>query len=102
MFQRTVNRNMHILQNWTGNQCFVKNWRSNKVIAKFGFKKYLDFIDRKQIRIAITKLSVASHVLEIKSGRLSRPNQILRGDRQLQNSNSLEDDFLFVLKCPVY
>ena len=53
-------------------------------------------------RIALTRLRVSSHRLEIEMGRWHKPNKIIRSERKCQNCNVLEDEFHFILECPVY
>ena len=59
--------------------CFIQNWneqinnstRANtyKLFADFNFQLYLDTINIQKYRIALTKLRVSSHRLEIEVGR---------------------------------
>ena len=67
------------------------------------FKIYLDQIPNRTHRILLTKLRVSSHQLRIETGRYGRA-RLERFERvcQLCNQNDIEDEFHFVIKCPVY
>ena len=56
----------------------------------------------KKFRIAMTKLRVASHRLEIEVGRWARPNRVLVDERKCRHCNTLEDEFHFLLECSLY
>ena len=67
----------------------------------FKYEKYLDVVDNAKYRIALSRLRLCSHSLEIESGRY---NNIDRTDRicKLCNMNVVESEFHFVLCCPLY
>lgn len=92
----------NFIQNW--NEGIVNSTRANtyKLISDFHFKKYLDFIKIKKFRYAFTRLRVSSHRLEIEAGRWHKPNKTPLENRKCQSCNSLEDEFHFVLECPLY
>ena len=51
---------------------------------------------------AFSKLRVSSHRLEIEAGRWTKPRAIPRDDRKCHNCEILEDEFHFVIECPMY
>ena len=57
--------------------------------------------DLVSLRIALTKLGVSSHRLEIEMGRWARPERIEFDDRKCKLCNKLEDEFHFALECPL-
>ena len=91
---------------------FVQGWddevhsssRANtyKLISNFSFKVYLDFVTVRKFRYTFTRLRVASHRLEIETGRWHKPDRRPIEERKCLFSNCLEDEFHFVLKCQLY
>ena len=91
---------------------FVQGWddevhnssRANtyKLISNFSFKEYLDFVTVQKFRYAFTRLRVASHRLEIETGRWHKPNRTPIEERKCLFCNCLEDEFHFVLECQLY
>ena len=93
---------------------YIQEWRASvnnndilflyrSVKINFGMESYLENIFSRNLRIALTKLRISAHNLRIQTGRYSRD----RVDRNLRyclicNTNEIEDEFHFVLKCPVY
>ena len=68
----------------------------------FGIENYLDVLPRK-LRINISKLRLSAHQLRIETGRYAR-NRLDRALRlcTLCDKSDLEDEYHFVLVCPVY
>ena len=56
----------------------------------------------KKFRVAMTKLRVSSHRLEIEVGRWTRPNRTPVDERKCRYCNKLEDEFHFLLECTLY
>ena len=56
----------------------------------------------KKFRVAMTKLRVSSHRLEIEVGRRTRPNRTPVDERKCRYGNKLEDEFHFLLECTLY
>ena len=56
----------------------------------------------KKFRIALSRLRTSSHRLEIEAGRWSRPVRKPIAERLCFLCNTLEDEFHFILECPVY
>ena len=67
----------------------------------FHFETYLDHIIDNKLRIALTKLRLSSHTLNIESGRHFK---IDKKDRVCTNCNlhSIENEYHFILVCPKY
>ena len=72
------------------------------MFADFQFQDYSDIITGRKFRIAMTKLRVASHRLEVETGRWSRPNVIPFEERKCKIYNQLEDESHFLFECPIY
>ena len=71
-------------------------------IADFEFQNYLDVINVRKFRVAMSKLRVSSHRLEIGTGRSARPNSIPFDQRVCKICRKLEDEYHFILECPIY
>lgn len=92
--------------------CYVQNWHmeinnSTKAstyifFAEFSFKMYLDTVSIQKYRIAMTRLRVSSHRLEVETGRWHKPNPVPVNERKCKYCHKLEDEFHFVLECPLY
>ena len=92
--------------------CFIQNWKEQinnstrantyKLFADFNFQLYLDTINIQKYRIALTKLRVSSHRLEIEVGRWHKPQPIDVNDRKCTFCHRLEDEYHFLLECPLY
>jgi len=70
------------------------------VFSEFGFKQYLDIILIAKYRYALTRLK--TYRLAIETGRWTKPHSTPRFERQCQLCNTLEDEFHFMLECPLY
>ena len=73
-----------------------------RAISEFHFQEYLETVTIKKFRIALSKLRMSSHRLEVETGRWTRPNSTPISERLCKLCNKLEDEFHFVLECPVY
>ena len=92
--------------------CFIQIWNEELrestrastyiLFSKFSYQSYLDTILNKKFRTALTRLRVSSHRLEIEMGRWHKPHIIPRNERKCQLCNTLEDEFHFILECPLY
>ena len=70
--------------------------------ADFVFHSYLSDVNISKYRIALCRLRVSAHKLEIEAGRWHKPVAIPRNDRKCIVCNVLEDEFHFVLECNLY
>lgn len=92
----------HFIQNWNEQLANSSRARTYSLISSFKFKPYLDFITIKKFRNALTRLRVSSHRLQIEVGRWHKPNKIPLENRKCQSCLCLEDEFHFILECPLY
>lgn len=100
LFKQRVKDNF--IQNW--NDQLRNSTRASTYIlfADFRFSRYLDIIPVIKYRYALTRLRTSSHMLEIEIGRWTKPHVTPRSERKCQLCNSLEDEFHFILECPLY
>lgn len=90
------------IQDWNGRIADSSRANFYSLFSNFEHQLYLDSISVKKFRIAMTKLRVSSHRLEIEVGRWARPNRTPINERKCRNCNKLEDEFHFLLECPLY
>ena len=91
---------------------FIQNWRQRlnefsrasfyKEISVFCFQPYLNIVNIKTNRNALTRLRLSSHKLFIESGRWNRPQPTPREERKCTICNILEDEFHLLLECRMY
>ena len=91
---------------------FVQEWHHRlndssralfyREIASFDCKNYLDVVNVRKFRTALTKLRTSSHRLEIEVGRWARPQSIARKNRKCKFCNKLEDEFHFIIECTLF
>ena len=92
---------------------FVQAWHntitnSSKYITysvykkQFILEKYMDLLSLKY-RISLSKLRLSSHKLQVEIGRYAQ-NNVSRNQRvcSLCNSGDIEDEYHFIIVCPVY
>ena len=92
----------NFVQNWNGRLQDSSRAICYKNISDFGFKQYLECVTVKKFRNALLRLRTSSHRLEIESGRWARPTSKPIAERLCFVCNKLEDEYHFVLECPVY
>ena len=74
---------------------------------KYTFEKYLDFIDNRQHKAALTKLRISAHRLHIETGRYKRYYYNLRRNVNTPREkrtcsvcvNEIEDEYHFLFEC---
>ena len=76
------------------NDNFVQNWNSrisesSRATSNFNFQLYLETVKVKMFRIALSKLRLSSHRLEIEVGRWARPNRTPIDQRKCHICNKL-------------
>lgn len=91
---------------------FIQNWRARlegstranfyKSFAVFQLQPYLDKVSVSKFRHALSRLRVSSHRLEVESGRWVKPIPTPFNERKCAHCSVLEDEFHFVLMCPLY
>lgn len=94
------------------NDNFIQNWHSRldessratfyKSISSFRLQPYLEYINVSKFCIALCRLRVSSHRLEIEAGRWVRPNSIPVNDRKCSKCSVLEDEYHFIIECQMY
>ena len=91
------------------NDNFKQNWNSRldelsranfyTLFSNFEHQLYLETIKVTKFRIALSKLRLSSHRLEIEVGRWARPNRTPLDQRKCRACNKVEDEFHFLLEC---
>jgi hypothetical protein len=92
---------------------YIQNWHSRLEVSNrarlyrhlsenFGYKSYLSFLNVGKFRIAFTKLRCSAHRLQVEMGRWNKPLPITFEERKCAHCHVLEDEFHFVLQCPLY
>ncbi|MCG8033307.1 MAG: reverse transcriptase family protein, partial [Candidatus Thiodiazotropha taylori] len=91
---------------------FIQNWHARlddssraifyKSFATFQFQPYLDKVNVYKYIQAFSRLRMSSHRLEIEAGRWVKPNNIPVNERKCVLCQILEDEYHFVLECPLY
>ena len=90
------------IQGWAGEIQNSSRARFYRNITEFHFQPYLDIINIRKFRTAMTKLRVSSHRLEVETGRWTRPVSIPFDERKCHICDRLEDEFHFLFECPFY
>ena len=72
------------------------------LFSNFGCQRYLTIDIENKYKIALTKLRVSSHTLEIEKGRYKKPNPTPVNERKCQECNIVEDEFHFLFECKLY
>jgi len=92
---------------------FIQEWHSRLDLSSraslyrhlsniFCYKSYLDTISVNKFRISLTRLRIAAHRLLIETGRWVKPNPIALENRKCITCNLIEDEFHFIIVCPMY
>ena len=91
---------------------FIQLWNSElndssralfyRNISGFGFQPYLDVVQVKKFRTALSRLRLSSHRLEVEMGRWVRPVRVQYDERKCRVCGLLEDEFHFLLECTIY
>ena len=63
---------------------------------------YLDVVKTQQHRVALTRLPTSNHRLAIESGRWHKPHVLPLIERKCSSREDLEDEYHFLLVCPMY
>jgi len=74
------------------------------LFSDFKFLFYLDNVQNSKTknRKALSRLRVSSYRLAIEIGRWHKPNVIPRHERKIPVCSKLEEEFHFLLECPLY
>ena len=91
---------------------FVQNWQSRladsskarfySLFSTFDHQLYLQQVNIKKFRVALSKLRVSSHRLEVEVRRWSRPNRIPIDERKCSVCDKLEDEYHFLHECQLF
>ena len=90
------------IQDWSNALENSSRARFYSNISGFYLQPYLEFITIRKFRIAMTKLRLSSHRLEVETGRWTRPVSTPFDDRKCHICNKLEDEFHFLFECSLY
>ena len=71
-------------------------------VAKFQYQQYLDILKVEKYRNSLCKIRVSAHRLKVETGRWTKPNKTPLDDRICLICGVLEDEFHFIIKCPLY
>ena len=71
-------------------------------VAKFQYQQYLDILKVEKYRNSLCKIRVSAHRLEVETGRWTKPNKTPLDDRICLICGVLEDEFHFIIECPLY
>ena len=80
---------------------FIHTLPTDRIISKipgtqyFDHQLYLDHVTINTFRVALSKLKVSSHRLEIEVGGWSRPNRTPIDDKKCRICDKLKDEFHF-------
>lgn len=83
------------LENSTRARCYI-------AFADFQYQNYLDVLNITKYRENLSRLRLSSHRLEVEVGRWAKPNKIPYQNRKCKVCHVLEDEFHFLLECPLY
>ena len=68
----------------------------------FQLQPYLDIVNVNKFSNEFSRLHVSSRSLEVELGRWVKPVRIPFDERKCVNCSVLEDEYPFVLACPLY
>jgi hypothetical protein len=83
------------LQNWSCEMQNTTRGGSYSLYSSFKFQPYLNVVNVSKFRIALTRLRVSAHRLEVEAGRWHKPEKIPFENRKCKHCNVLEDEFHF-------
>jgi len=89
-------QHLHANLNSSTRAIFYKN------IATFEFCQYLDTVNIKKYRFAMTRLRLSSHRLAIETGRWKKPTPVPFDERKCTVCKTLEDEYHFIIECNVF
>ena len=92
----------NLMQNWKAHLNESNSASFYRTFSDFQFQPYLNTVNIKKFRVALTKLRISSHRLEIEAGRWAKPNKTPRQNRKCKYCNSFEDEFHFLFECSLY
>lgn len=72
-----------------------------RAFSDLSLSKYLDVIDIRKYRIALSRLRMSSPRLAVETGRWRKPASVTIGEKVSLACNPLEEEYSFII-CPVY
>ena len=88
------------LTKWTSDVIDSTDGRLFRCIkTAFRYESYLDNIQNKALRYALTRIRLSSHRYKIETGRWGR-NKVPREERKCDICNVIEDEFHVLVSCP--
>ena len=106
-----INKFLSILKTRLKDQ-FIQNWNARinessratfyQAISDFKLQPYLNIVNVQKFRIALSKLRVSSHRLEIEAGRRSKPNKTHPKTENPQTATVLKMMFHFLFECTLF
>ena len=90
------------MQDWKSRICESTRANFYSLFLNFEHQLYLEALNVKKFRVAMTKLKVSSHRLEIDVGRWARDNRTPINERKCRYCDKLEDEFHVLLECTLY
>ena len=91
---------------------FIQNWnerlndscraRFYRTFSCFTFQPYLDILNIKKFRTALTRLRTSSHRLEIEMGRWKKPTKVPITERKCSHCQILEDEYHLLFECSLF
>ena len=90
------------LQTWNSQNDQSSRNEFYQLFSSFGCKPYLNSINNKTFRCNLARFRMSTHSLAVESGRWHKPNKIPRTDRKCFLCEDIEDEYHFLLVCPLY
>ena len=90
-------------QNWNTDINNSTRARCYTLYADFRLQSYLILINIEKVRVALSRFRVSAHRREVENGRWHKPVAVPLNERKCRTClHCLEDEFHFLLKCPLY
>lgn len=83
------------LENSSRARCYI-------TFSSFRYQTYLNVLNIGKYRKSLSQLRLSSHRLEVEVGRWAKPHKVPYENRKCKVCNTLEDEFHFLLECPLY
>ena len=90
------------VQNWITELQQTTRGKNYCIYGIFRFQPYLNVVNISKLRFEFTRLRVSAHRLEVEAGRWHKPEKTPYENRKCKHCNVLEDEFHFLLECPVF
>ena len=104
LFLQAVKQRIHDVDVQVLNDTISNSTRAlfYRTISQFEFSLYLDVIQVKNYRTAMSRLRLSSHRLAVESGRWHKPLPIPFIERKCTICNVLQDEFHIVIECNLF